>query len=83
MSLYCVGSYAVGNVGWRVVVALGILATMLLSGGAVPIRCGSPSARCTSRYAPAQALADLVWQEIRASHPDNRFRLMLSLGRAF
>ena len=58
------GSYAVGNVGWRVVVALGILATMLLSGGAVPIRCGSPSARCTSRYAPAQALADLVWQEI-------------------
>ena len=24
-----------------------------------------------------------VWQDIRASHPDNRYRLMLSLGRAF
>jgi hypothetical protein len=29
------------------------------------------------------AVALPVWQRIRASHPDNRFRLMLSLGRAF
>ena len=24
-----------------------------------------------------------LWPEIRASHPDNRYRLMLSLGRGF
>jgi len=29
------------------------------------------------------ALAVPVWQHIRASHPDNRYRLTLSLGKAF
>jgi hypothetical protein len=24
-----------------------------------------------------------VWQRIRASHPENRYRLTVSLGRAF
>ena len=31
----------------------------------------------------AAAVAVPVWQDIRASHPDNRYRLMLSFGRAF
>jgi len=45
----------------------------------------APGARFN--FAPAwsagAAIALPVWQDIRASHPDNRFRLMLSLGRSF
>ena len=36
-----------------------------------------------SGWSAAAAVALPVWQDIRDSHPDNRFRLMLSLGRAF
>ena len=36
-----------------------------------------------SGWSAGAALALPVWQDIRASHPDNRYRLMLSLGRAF
>ncbi len=36
-----------------------------------------------SGWTAGAAVALPVWQDIRASHPDNRFRLMLSLGRAF
>lgn len=36
-----------------------------------------------SGWTAAAAVALPVWQDIRASHPDNRYRLMLSLGRAF
>jgi hypothetical protein len=36
-----------------------------------------------SGWSAAAALALPVWQRIRASHPDNRFRLMLSFGRGF
>jgi hypothetical protein len=34
-------------------------------------------------WSAALALALPVWQHIRASHPDNRYRLTLSLGKAF
>lgn len=34
-----------------------------------------------SGWTAAAAVALPVWQDIRASHPDNRFRLMLSVGR--
>jgi hypothetical protein len=34
-------------------------------------------------WSASAAVAVPVWQHIRASHPDNRYRLMLSLGRAF
>jgi hypothetical protein len=34
-------------------------------------------------WSASAAVAVPVWQRIRASHPDNRYRLMLSLGRAF
>jgi hypothetical protein len=34
-------------------------------------------------WSASAALAVPVWQRIRASHPDNRYRLMLSLGKAF
>ena len=37
----------------------------------------------TSGWSAAAAIALPVWQDIRDSHPDNRFRLMLSVGRAF
>ena len=36
-----------------------------------------------SGWSAGAALALPVWQRIRASHPDNRYRLMLSLGRDF
>jgi hypothetical protein len=36
-----------------------------------------------SGWSAAAGIAIPVWQRIRASHPDNRYRLMLSLGRAF
>jgi hypothetical protein len=36
-----------------------------------------------SGWSAGAAFALPVWQDIRASHPDNRYRLMLSLGRAF
>lgn len=36
-----------------------------------------------SGWSAAAALALPVWQRIRLSHPDNRFRLTLSLGRSF
>jgi hypothetical protein len=36
-----------------------------------------------SGWSASAALAMPVWQRIRESHPRNRFRLMLSLGRAF
>jgi hypothetical protein len=34
-------------------------------------------------WSVSAAVAVPVWQEIRASHPNNRYRLMLSLGRGF
>lgn len=45
----------------------------------------APGARyvAASGWSVGAALALPVWQEIRASHPDNRYRLTLSLGRAF
>ena len=36
-----------------------------------------------SGWSASAAIALPVWQRIRDSHPDNRFRLMLGLGRAF
>lgn len=36
-----------------------------------------------SGWSAAAGFAIPIWQRIRASHPDNRYRLMLSLGRAF
>ena len=36
-----------------------------------------------SGWSVAAAVAVPVWQDIRASHPDNRYRLTLSLGRSF
>ena len=36
-----------------------------------------------SGWSVAAALALPVWQDIRTSHPDNRYRLMLSVGRSF
>jgi hypothetical protein len=36
-----------------------------------------------SGWSASAALALPLWQHIRESHPDNRFRLMLSAGRAF
>ena len=36
-----------------------------------------------SGWSAGAALALPLWQDIRASHPDNGFRLMLSLGRSF
>jgi hypothetical protein len=36
-----------------------------------------------SGWTAAAAFALPVWQDIRASHPDNRYRVMLSVGRAF
>jgi hypothetical protein len=36
-----------------------------------------------SGWSASAAVAVPIWQDIRASHPDNRYRLMLSLGRAF
>jgi hypothetical protein len=36
-----------------------------------------------SGWSAAAAFALPVWQNIRESHPDNRYRAMLSLGRAF
>lgn len=36
-----------------------------------------------SGWSAGAAFALPVWQHIRASHPDNRYRLMLSLGKAF
>jgi hypothetical protein len=45
----------------------------------------APGVRFTSAsgWSASAALAVPVWQQIRASHPDNRFRVMLSLGRGF
>ena len=45
----------------------------------------APGVRFTaaSGWSAGAALALPVWQDIRASHPDNRYRLTLSLGRAF
>jgi hypothetical protein len=36
-----------------------------------------------SGWSASAGIAIPVWQEIRASHPDNRYRAVLSLGRAF
>jgi hypothetical protein len=36
-----------------------------------------------SGWTGAAAVALPLWQDIRASHPDNRYRAMLSFGRAF
>jgi len=36
-----------------------------------------------SGWSAGAAVAIPVWQRIRASHPDNRYRLTVSLGRAF
>lgn len=45
----------------------------------------APGVRYTaaSGWSAATSLAVPVWQDIRPSHPDNRLRLTLSLGRAF
>ena len=45
----------------------------------------APGVRFTSAsgWSVGGALALPLWQDIRASHPDNRYRLMLSVGRAF
>jgi hypothetical protein len=45
----------------------------------------APGLRFTSAsgWSASAAVAVPVWQEIRASHPDNHYRLMLSLGRGF
>jgi hypothetical protein len=45
----------------------------------------SPGARFTSAggWSIGAALGVPVWQRIRASHPDNDYRLSLSVGRAF
>lgn len=37
----------------------------------------------SSGWSAGAALALPVWQDIRASHPNNRYRMMLSIGRAF
>ena len=34
-------------------------------------------------WSAGAAFAVPIWQHVRASHPDNRYRLMLSVGRAF
>jgi hypothetical protein len=36
-----------------------------------------------SEFSIAAAVGVPVWQHIRASHPDNGYRLILALGRAF
>ena len=36
-----------------------------------------------SGWSAGAALAVPIWQDIRASHPDNRYRFTLSVGRAF
>ncbi len=45
----------------------------------------APGARVNtaSGWSAGAAIAVPVWQDIRASHPNNRYRLMLSLGRSF
>lgn len=45
----------------------------------------APGVRFNSRsgWSAGAALALPLWQHIRASHPDNRFRLLISLGKAF
>jgi len=45
----------------------------------------APGVRFTaaSGWSAGAAVALPLWQHIRASHPDNRYRLMLSVGRAF
>jgi hypothetical protein len=45
----------------------------------------APGLRFTSEsgWSASAAFAQPVWQRIRASHPDNRSRLMLSIGRGF
>lgn len=45
----------------------------------------APGARfnAASGWSLGAALAVPVWQRIRASHPDNRYRLTIALGRAF
>jgi hypothetical protein len=45
----------------------------------------SPGARFTSAggWSVGAALGVPIWQRIRASHPDNDYRLSLSVGRAF
>jgi hypothetical protein len=44
----------------------------------------APGARFNfaSKWSAGAAIALPVWEDIRASHPDNRYRLMLSLGRS-
>lgn len=61
------------------------------AGGEIEAESGSkwaylaPGLRFTaaSGWSATAAVALPVWQRIRASHPDNRFRFTLSLGRAF
>jgi hypothetical protein len=45
----------------------------------------APGARFTaaSGWSASAAFAVPLWQQIRASHPNSRYRLMVSLGRAF
>jgi hypothetical protein len=45
----------------------------------------APGARFNfaAKWSAGAAIALPIWQDIRASHPDNRYRLMLSLGRSF
>jgi len=45
----------------------------------------APGARFNfaGNWSAGASVAIPLWQDIRASHPDNRYRLMLSLGRSF
>jgi len=45
----------------------------------------APGARFSfaANWSAGASVALPLWQDIRASHPDNRYRLMLSLGQAF
>jgi Putative MetA-pathway of phenol degradation len=53
------------------------------SGGKVVYVAPGVRFNAASGWSAEAALAVPVWQDIRASHPDNRYRLMLSVGRAF
>jgi hypothetical protein len=45
----------------------------------------APGARfiSASGWSAAAAVAVPVWEDIRPSHPNNRYRMVLSLGRSF
>ena len=53
------------------------------SGGAWVYAAPGVQFTSASQWSVGAALALPLWQDIRASHPDNRYRLMISMGRAF